>query len=273
MLWHCPDLHAAWKCLKLSFTPPIDTSHIREWLVQMINATDPSTISLLVIIYWAMWYRRNKLIHQGKNSSLHDLVCFVKGYLQELQLVQANMNPSRPMVKELWRPPDMGSLKLNFDATFHLQTNSSTDAVIVRNSDGQVMSACTYPLSDVADAFVTKARACEQALIFTSAMGFRRIVVEGDSRTVINKIQTIGEDRSILRALTSNFKRLERFMDAVSYRFVHKEVNKATHILAKEGRQWPEPWYWIEEASTPVERVVSYDCHAWVRRISTDLSS
>lgn len=196
---------------------------------------DPSIVSLLLIIYWAMWYRHNKLIHEGKKSSLEDLLCFVKGYLQKLQLVQDNMHLSRPMVKELWRSPDMGSIKLNFDASFHLQTNSLIDAVIARNSDGQILGACTYPYTDMADAFVIEARACKRALIFASKMGSRWIMVEVDSRTIINKIQPVGEDKSLLRALTSTIKQLEELMDDVSYCFVHKEANTAAHILAKEG--------------------------------------
>lgn len=43
------------------------------------------------------------------------------------------------------------------------------------------MGACTYPIVDVADAFVAEARACETAIYFARDMGFRKVVVEGDS--------------------------------------------------------------------------------------------
>lgn len=98
------------------------------------------------------------------------------------------------------------------------------------------MGVCSYPHTEVADAFVAEARAYERALSFTSKMGFRRILVEGDSRTIINKLQAKKEDRFILRAIISNIKILESFMEEVSYHFLHREANMAAHIRTKEGR-------------------------------------
>lgn len=43
------------------------------------------------------------------------------------------------------------------------------------------MGAETYLFKDVVDAFVAEARACERALLLAGAMGFRRLIVEGDS--------------------------------------------------------------------------------------------
>ncbi|MBA0734621.1 hypothetical protein Gogos_018521 [Gossypium gossypioides] len=79
----------------------------------------------------------------------------------------------RPMVKGIWRPPNHGIIKLNFDASFIKEERVATTAVLARNAIGEIVGAENYLFKDVADAFVTEARACERTLIFASTMCFR----------------------------------------------------------------------------------------------------
>lgn len=105
------------------------------------------------------------------------------------------------MTKDLWRPPDEGVIKLNFDASFQKEAKIATTVVLARDSTGPILGAETYLFEDVVDAFVAEARACERALIYATEMGFRCLLVEGDSL------------------------------------FVPRIVNRAAHTLALEGRR------------------------------------
>lgn len=89
---------------------------------------------------------------------------------------------------EVWRLPKLGFIKLNFDATFQSNFKTSPSAVLARDSEGKVVGAETYLFTNVVDAFVVEARACERTLFFASRMGFRCLVVERDSMTVIKKL-------------------------------------------------------------------------------------
>lgn len=88
---------------------------------------------------------------------------------------------SRPMIKGVWRPPSIGFIKLNFDASFHSVLKTSIAAVLARNHEGKILGACTYPSQDIVNAFVAEARACERALLFALEMGFQCLQLEGDS--------------------------------------------------------------------------------------------
>ncbi|MBA0756894.1 hypothetical protein Gotri_020033 [Gossypium trilobum] len=105
----------------------------------------------------------------------------------------------------LWRPPKSGVIKLNFDASFASNANFSISAVLARDSDGQIMGACTYPLLDAADAFMAETRACERALYFALDMGFRKVVLEGDSLTAIKKLNSNIVDKSVFSLFLSTF--------------------------------------------------------------------
>lgn len=93
-------------------------------------------------------------------------------------------------------------------------------------------------------------------------MGFRRILVEGDSRTVINKLKSREDDRSILGSIIQNIRMMGRNMEKITYQFVRREANMVAHVLATEGL---EPHFWVEEAPIQVERTVKMDWNAWVR--------
>ncbi|MBA0674948.1 hypothetical protein Goari_016517, partial [Gossypium aridum] len=143
----------------------------------------------------------------------------------------------------LWRPPDFGIIKLNFDASFIHERKLATIAVLARNYKGEVVGAETYLFEDVVDAFVVEARACERALIFASKMCFQWLAVKGDSLS------------------------LDMFFDEVTYSFVSREVNEVTHVLALEGRRRGVCGSWVNGVLDSVHMVVMKDCLAWDQRV------
>ncbi|MBA0826498.1 hypothetical protein Goarm_011343, partial [Gossypium armourianum] len=55
------------------------------------------------------------------------------------------------------------------------------------DNEGHILAACTYPNEYVRDTTIAEARACVQSLVFVEELGFRKIVVEGDTLTVTKK--------------------------------------------------------------------------------------
>ncbi|MBA0689271.1 hypothetical protein Goari_007006, partial [Gossypium aridum] len=139
----------------------------------------------------------------------------------------------------LWRPPDFGIIKLNFDASFIQEKKLATTAVLARDYKGEVVGAETYLFEDVVNAFVAEARACERALIFASMMCFRRLAVEGDSLS------------------------LDMLFDEVTYNFVPRVVNDAAHILALEGRRRRVYGSWVNGVPDSMRIVVMKDRLTW----------
>ncbi|MBA0738202.1 hypothetical protein Gogos_011598, partial [Gossypium gossypioides] len=55
---------------------------------------------------------------------------------------------------------------------------TATAGIIIRNHEGLVMRACTYPLGRNGDPTTLEAKACLQAIIFGEEMGFRDLIAE-----------------------------------------------------------------------------------------------
>lgn len=76
----------------------------------------------------------DKLVHEGVKFSKQELLGFISGYEQELSLSNVNLCPfTGSTVKELWRPPDIGDIKINFDASFIQDKSLATTTVLARD--------------------------------------------------------------------------------------------------------------------------------------------
>lgn len=178
-------------------------------------------------------------------------------------LVQATI-PPRAGPPLLWQPPATGLIKLSFDAAYSSRTHTPVSGVLARNEIGRIMGAGIFPHSMVADPFVAEARACDCAVRLALDLGFRCVVFEGDSLTVIRKLCRGEEDRSLLAPIIGDIRAALGVFMTASFRHVFREANGASHTLSHSARQLSEPLIWIEEAPEVVDQVVQSDWVAWL---------
>ncbi|KAL1150023.1 hypothetical protein V6Z11_A10G229500 [Gossypium hirsutum] len=173
LLWSCGILQQIWASLKIKIAPDDGFSSCKSRFVNSFSVADNHNRQLIAISIWALWYRRNKLIYEGVKFSLQELLGFIRGYGHEICLSQENLRVFyRSPETERWNTPEIGFIKINFDATFKVDSRTSTTVVLARDSKGEVVGAETYLFEDVVDAFVAEARACERAILFVIKMGF-----------------------------------------------------------------------------------------------------
>ncbi|KAA3484080.1 reverse transcriptase [Gossypium australe] len=268
LMWSCEILQTVWKSLNI-MAPSFESSiGGKICFANTFSAANEQQRQMMALSLWGLWYRRNKLFHKGVKFSLQEILGFLKGYSQELNLNREIFLPSfRYLVNEIWKPPDVGFIKLNFDAAFQNDIKLAITAVLARNSARDIVGAETYLFKDVTDAFVAEARACERALILAAALGFRRLVLEGDSLTVIKSIKKRQNDKSVLQLITQHFFFLEASFEEISYLFVPRLVNDATHTLALEGRRMEAFRVWSNGVPDSVQTLALKNNLAWNHRL------
>ncbi|KAA3489989.1 reverse transcriptase [Gossypium australe] len=267
LMWSCELLQYVWTSLNIKVPSFEVLISCKTRFANTFSAAEEQQRQIMALSLWGLGYQRNKLIHEGVKFSLQEFLGFIKGYGQDLILNHENFCPSfRSMANEIWKPPDAGIIKLNFDAAFQSDVRIAITAVLARNSEGEIVGAGTYLFKDVVDAFVAKARACERALLLARAMGFRRLIVEGDSLTVIKSIKKRQEDKFVLRPITHHINILEAGFDEVSYLFVPRLVNGAPHTLALEGRRRQAFRSWVDGVPDSVQTLAMKDRLSWNQR-------
>ncbi|KAA3459024.1 reverse transcriptase [Gossypium australe] len=238
LVWSCGVLRQVWDHFQFR-THQFDTlGEAQVCFARFFIAADSHQKNIIAISIWSLWYRRNKLIHEGVKFKIEEVLGFIHGYLQDISLTQSNLlNKVNHSLQTKWQAPELGTIKINFDASFHITDQTAISAVIARDNTGYILGAETYLFTDVADPFVAEARACERAMLFAKTMGFRCLVVEGDALTVIKSIQRRGSDRSVIRSITHHIFLMGLEFEQISYRFVPRTANEVAHALVREGRR------------------------------------
>ncbi|GLT53638.1 hypothetical protein SLA2020_268960 [Shorea laevis] len=113
--------------------------------------------------------------------------------------------------QHLWRRPPEGVSKLNW-ATLHKETGTMGVRVIIRNSEGLVLSSLCSTLSFITDPVIAEAVAAWKAANLCQALGFQRVILEGDALAIVQALQQtmpswckygqiIADTRTILNSL------------------------------------------------------------------------
>ncbi|KAA3449628.1 reverse transcriptase [Gossypium australe] len=237
LLWSCGVLRQVCAYFQIKTYQFENLGDPKVCFARFFTATEIQQKSIIAISIWSLWFRRNKLTHEGMKFKIKKVLGFIRGYTQDIILTHSNLqNKVNRSLQDKWQAPEIGFIKLNFDASFHSKDKTAISAVIARDSTGNILGAETYLFADVADPFVAEARACERALIFAKTMGFSCLAVEGDALSVIKSIKRRGIDRSVIRSVTRHIFLMGLTFEKVSYRFVPRNVNGVAHTMALEGR-------------------------------------
>ncbi|KAK5784274.1 hypothetical protein PVK06_038797 [Gossypium arboreum] len=128
----------------------------------------------------------------------------------------------------------MGSrLKINFDAAFNNHKKELCFGLVIRNEEARVICSKTVMNTNILFVFAAEAVACVQALNLGLQLGLREVETEGDSWSVVRKLQEKMNDRS--------------------------EANKVAHLLASEGIKKGESTYLSSLVPSGVAEVVAED--------------
>ncbi|KAK8507581.1 hypothetical protein V6N11_074043 [Hibiscus sabdariffa] len=220
----------------------------KDWIASFFHTLTVRNKRVLLVLYWSVWFSRNKLVHEGIHTSADESVTFIEACIREQETLGRLLPKSIPMRESYWQAPPESAIKFNFDSTFNSRSGFATTGVIGRNNRGLIMAACSFPHRKVADVFAAEAYACKQALLFAKDLGFPRVIIEGDSLTIIKKINSDSADRSSIYPIVRDIKFLTRSFTSISFRFVRREANNAAHALARECRNYLDPRYWMEQA-------------------------
>ncbi|XP_070681856.1 uncharacterized protein [Malus domestica] len=88
-----------------------------------------------------------------------------------------------------WHPSDQGYVKLNFDGS--LARDETAVEFVLRNHNGYLIESGALNL-DSATILEVEAKALREGLLFAQRKGYTKIMVEGDSKLVIQSMLNRG---------------------------------------------------------------------------------
>lgn len=107
---------------------------------------------------------------------------------------------------------------------------------------------------------------CYQALDLGFQLGLKGVEVEGDSRSVIQKLQEKKEDRSEIAVYIEDSKKMSLSCRYCAFRFLNREANKVAHLIATEDIKNGENTYLLQRISSGAEATVMDD-RRWTKNV------
>lgn len=187
-LFECPLASEVW--LGIKFGRAISSAnHKSVWdvLVWAREVWGDAEAGNFVAVMWMIWNSRNQMLF-GKLED-HPSVLG----LRAIKLVEDYSECNAHVALEcggtdvVWRPPDPGTIKLNFDAGKIAGGNHGW-GVVARDASGDIIFSGSSQGSGFLGPELEEARACRFALQEALKLGIRNAIVEGDFQALISKL-------------------------------------------------------------------------------------
>ena len=110
-------------------------------------------------------------------------------YLQEFQQLHGRPVIRQPPKQTIWKPPDVSTLKTNFDSAVFEELDAVGIGVIVLNSSGEVLAALFEIIPLPSSIVVLETIAAQRAVTFLQEPSLGSSIFEGDFETLILAIK------------------------------------------------------------------------------------
>nr|GMC87178.1 uncharacterized protein LOC109149189 [Ipomoea batatas] len=258
----------------------LESMNFRDWLDNNIKGVANTKFGrgwpmIFAITTWWIWRWRNDYVFNNVEKDHADKIRWI--YTQATETRNAfrnttvlNQNNAAPSTFKLtWEQPSDGWYVLNTDGSFGSGANNGSCAGVVRDSRGNWCGGFGFriPATSVA---LTEAWAILKGVEWAWRKGFRKLIVQSDSKRVIDWIDGTSTPRGPICNIIEKCKSWKKNNWEISFKHIFREQNIVADTLVKHIKasnttwvEWEEPPHSVEEALlfdlsvVPYERLIS----------------
>lgn len=141
----------------------------------------------LYIYCWIIWKNMNDIIFNGKIWNIHSLLSSVCRLIKDMEDL-ARTQETEKNESRRWIPPKGNLIKMNFNSAISTLKQKASMGIVIRNTKGEAITIrsksrniCS-PLQVESEAALLEIQTC-------IAIGAKRVIVEGDSKNVIEALK------------------------------------------------------------------------------------
>ncbi|KAL5777126.1 hypothetical protein ACOSP7_010052 [Xanthoceras sorbifolium] len=220
-LWSCPLLiRIREACGFLSSASLVDRAPMVDFLLWCKDQLRPAEFNLLVVVIWAVWNRRNALLHHRPSLPPESVVPWCEAYLAEF--MESNAKVPLPSLNRFvrWIPPIDKVVKINVDAARSDSAQITGLGAVIRNSSGEVlMTGIDY---------IT---AILFGLSLAVGRGFPELVIESDCAQVI---KLLNDNIAILSDIGLVLNDIHEILRLFSSRISFVHVSRNGNLVKKK---------------------------------------
>jgi hypothetical protein len=111
-----------------------------EMTFRMINEVELTKVARIVMIMWALWWRRNQRCWNDKIPTIFEVIQRATNTRHEWVRAQRQSYPSNTVSAcHQWRKPTSGTIKCNVDTTCYREDNIYCVGMCMRDEHGRFL--------------------------------------------------------------------------------------------------------------------------------------
>lgn len=205
-------------------------------IMQYILAATKENRLKIVILMWTWWCERNRVREGDTPQSVQQIIHGIHVYSNEIQKLYANEGTWRVRRQKRWEKPPGETLKLNCDGSFNHEGKHGGWGFIIRDEDGDVVSASCGRLDHVLEPLQAELVACLQGVQAALDLGIGRLVIETDALMVVQACTSTAYDMSSVGYLAQELRSMvDSNFQFFKFAYVPRECNRVADALAEQG--------------------------------------
>ena len=225
-----------------------------RWTLQNKNGAE-----LFITYCWFIWNRRNKLKVKEAVTPLEKIANQAQHFLMEFQQTRSRPTSKKLPKKIIWKPPDPGTLKTNFDGSVFEDLGAAGIGVVVRNSSGTIVAALSKIVPCPSSVLALETIAARRAVLFLQELNLHGSILEGDSESSISAIKNQYFNHPDVGHITKDIMSLVGSFQYFSFSHTRWQGNALAHVLARRARLSFPISIWKESVPPDIYKVYVSD--------------
>ncbi|GJM94943.1 hypothetical protein PR202_ga11630 [Eleusine coracana subsp. coracana] len=278
-LFVCPHARALRGKLRKHWRLPLENDLMNEgpeWLLLLLARLTREEGAGLALLFWRTWYVHNERVHKSKVIEMLASVTFLQHYATTLTLVRqrgAEVDGKgkgvvevlggscrQPTMKERWRAPPTGWIKVNVNGAFDHISKRAGVGVVARDEWGKVVLSAWRVVFDAKLPEEIKMLACREGANLATEWVRAKVIIKTDCTVVANMLIKRESKRSELCFLAREVFRCCAELPDVVFQAVRRECNSAAHELAQLAKRTAHTAVWRWDVPQCIKQLVTQDC-------------
>ncbi|XP_042987456.1 uncharacterized protein LOC122315549 [Carya illinoinensis] len=216
--------HALWSCPAAADVWVESIKVTQKWKSDETN----------LLVFW------EKMMERASREELEEIVMVMRSIWRDVR----------------WSRPKELSVKANWDAAIDKKERKVGIGVVISDEEGEILVAAGEHMRYAIDAVIAESFALRKAMEVCRDFNFNNVLFEGDAQNIVNAVNAETKDMTRYGSVIEDVKCLLKGREKWSVRFIYREANKASHVLAREALQFQSKIVWIEDAPDCIRSII-----------------
>jgi ribonuclease HI len=138
-----------------------------------------------------------------------------------------------------WQKPPQGWYKCNVDAGFRIESSKTSSGWCLRDHMGRFIRAATTWRDGICSIIEGESLALLEALLALQQQGLTHVIIESDSKSVVDAIQHVRGGSSEFSLIISQINNILFCNPNFVVKFIKRQANMVAHTLARAAISQP----------------------------------